>query len=70
VDGYIVNRIGTGKPVGEGKVGKVGPAMLGGIVGTVVCGGALNMYGCVGVTVEAEEHGLVGINGGIVDEKA
>jgi hypothetical protein len=39
--------------------------MLGGIVGTVVCGGTLNMYGCVGVTVEAEEHGLVGINGGV-----
>ena len=38
--------------------------MLGGIVGTVVCGGTLNMYGCVGETVEAEEHGLVGINEG------
>jgi hypothetical protein len=45
--------------------------MLGGIlVGTVVCGGTLNMGGCVGVTVEVEEHGLVGINGGIDDEKA
>jgi hypothetical protein len=41
--------------------------MLGGIVGAVVCGGTLNMYGCVGVTVEAEEHELVGINRGIVD---
>jgi hypothetical protein len=39
--------------------------MLGGIVGAVVCGGTLNMYGCVGVTVEAEEHELVGINRGI-----
>jgi hypothetical protein len=39
--------------------------MLGGIVGTVMCGGTLNTYGCVGVTVEAEEHELVGINGGV-----
>ena len=39
--------------------------MLGGIVGTVVCGGTLNTYGCVGVTVEAEAHELVGINGGV-----
>ena len=42
----------------------MGPAMLGGIVGTVVCGGPLNTYGCVEVTVEAEKYGLVGINGG------
>jgi hypothetical protein len=56
----------------ESQVGKVGPAMLGGIVivSTVVFGGTLNMGGCVGVTVEAEEQGLVGINVGVDDEKA